>query len=136
MTLTPPPHNFIGHRGARHSPHQASEGPEGQCPSSKQKPPLTRGLLCPRWDSNCIPALANAGNSRKHTESGPVRPGTAQSEGEGVHIVHSPSLIDSIESDTRGSHHNRVTFENFISRAPPLIICEATLEFQHDRPLV
>ena len=31
-------------------------------------------MLCPRWDSNCIPAPANTGHPRKHTESGPTRP--------------------------------------------------------------
>ena len=31
-------------------------------------------MLCPRWDSNRIPARATTGNSQKHTESGPVRP--------------------------------------------------------------
>jgi hypothetical protein len=30
-------------------------------------------MLCPRWDSNRIPALANTGNSRKHSQSGPLR---------------------------------------------------------------
>jgi len=40
----------------------------------KAKPPLTRGNTCPRWDSKRTPALANTGNSRKHAESGPIRP--------------------------------------------------------------
>ena len=40
----------------------------------KQRP-LWRGeTLCPRWDSNRIPTPANTGNSRKHRQSGPVRP--------------------------------------------------------------
>ena len=30
-------------------------------------------MLCPRWDSNRVPALANTGLPPKHTESGPVR---------------------------------------------------------------
>jgi len=30
-------------------------------------------MLCPRWDSNCIPALANTGPARKNAESGPIR---------------------------------------------------------------
>jgi hypothetical protein len=30
--------------------------------------------LCPRWDSNRIPALVNTGKSRKHKQSGPIRP--------------------------------------------------------------
>ena len=29
--------------------------------------------LCPRWDTNYIPALGNLGNSRKHKQSGPGR---------------------------------------------------------------
>lgn len=28
--------------------------------------------VCPRWDSNCIPALENTGKSRKHRQSEPV----------------------------------------------------------------
>jgi hypothetical protein len=31
-------------------------------------------MLCPRWDSNCIPAPANTGVPRKHAESDPIRP--------------------------------------------------------------
>ena len=35
---------------------------------------LRRGdTSCPRWDSNCIPALENTGNALKHAESGAVR---------------------------------------------------------------
>jgi hypothetical protein len=74
-TLTPPPHNRTGDRGARHRPRTTSEEPaEAQCPHIKAKTPLTRGYACPRWDSNRIPALATAGNSRKHKQSEPVRP--------------------------------------------------------------
>jgi hypothetical protein len=35
---------------------------------TKQKPPLTRGFACPRWDSNCIPSLEDNGNPRKRAE--------------------------------------------------------------------
>jgi hypothetical protein len=30
--------------------------------------------LCPRWDSNCIPSTESTGRTRKHKESGPIRP--------------------------------------------------------------
>ena len=30
-------------------------------------------MLCPRRDSNCIPALENTGNSRKNKQSAPIR---------------------------------------------------------------
>ena len=30
-------------------------------------------MLCPRWDSNCIRGLANAGNSRKNKQPAPIR---------------------------------------------------------------
>ena len=31
-------------------------------------------MLCPRWDSNRVPALVNTGKSRKHRQSDPIRP--------------------------------------------------------------
>ena len=34
---------------------------------------LPAETLCPRWDSNRVPALANTGLPRKHAEYGPVR---------------------------------------------------------------
>ena len=43
------------------------------CTHSEAHKPLNRENTCPRWDSNCIPALANTGNSRKHSQSEPVR---------------------------------------------------------------
>lgn len=39
----------------------------------KQNPPLTRGFACPRWDSNCLPALTNTANLRKHTNFEVIR---------------------------------------------------------------
>ena len=49
-------------------------------------------MLCPRWDSNCIPALANTGNPRKHAESGAVRPISSPVRSENVAIVNTPYL--------------------------------------------
>ncbi len=42
--------------------------------SQRAKGPLTRGNMCPKWDSTRTPALENTGLPGKHTESGPVRP--------------------------------------------------------------
>jgi hypothetical protein len=43
------------------------------CTHSEAHKPLSRENTCPRWDSNCIPALANVGKPRKRAESGPVQ---------------------------------------------------------------
>jgi hypothetical protein len=48
--------------------------------------------LCPRWDSNRIPTLANTGNSRKHTESEPVRPMYDLIRSQKVWTLSTPSL--------------------------------------------
>ena len=42
------PHNFTGHRGARHRPRPESEGPaEGQCQHIKSKTPSDEGECVP-----------------------------------------------------------------------------------------
>jgi hypothetical protein len=57
-----------------HSPHTSVRGTPPQASRHvKAKAPLTRNMLCPRWDSSCIPAAANTGNRLKHAESSPVR---------------------------------------------------------------
>jgi hypothetical protein len=59
-------------------------------PNTPKTAPGLGDNVCPRWDSNQISALVNTGNSRKHPESGPIRPiyGPVRSE-ERVQRTHS-----------------------------------------------
>ncbi|SEQ79762.1 hypothetical protein SAMN05444745_11141 [Arthrobacter sp. OV608] len=45
-------------------------------------------MLCPRWDSNYLPALVKTGNLREHAESEAVQPICDLLHGESVDIVH------------------------------------------------
>ena len=42
--------------------------------TQRTKVALTRRNVCPKWDSNRAPGVADTGLLRKHAESGPVRP--------------------------------------------------------------
>ena len=74
--LTRHPHTCIGHRGgqATAANHRQSQRAKAWYTRLKQKPPLTRGFACPRWDSNRLPRLENTGKPRKHKESEAVQP--------------------------------------------------------------
>jgi hypothetical protein len=60
--------------------------------TKKDKRPLNRENTCPRWDSNCIPALANTGLPGNMRNPAGSDPHTTQSDAQIVHTVHTPKV--------------------------------------------
>jgi hypothetical protein len=89
-TLNPPPTQPNSDRGARHRPRPASEGPkQGQRTPVKAKIPSDEGEHRARGGTRTafqpLQTLGTPENIRNPSQSGRC---TAQSEAQGVHIVH------------------------------------------------